>query len=228
MTAYRILAVDDDQTLQRALWRGLRMEGFAVDTVDSGPLALDSVRAAPPDAILLDVSMPGMSGIEVCTRLREAGTHAPVLILAERDEVEERAAGLAAGADDCVIKPFDLYELVLRLRALLRHIAPAPAVTVEVGPLTLDPAARRVTLEGREVRVTRREFVLLEVLARNAGLAMSRKLLLERVWGYDFEVTGSPVDAFVGGLRRKLESDGHPRMLHSAGGAGFVLREPPR
>jgi two-component system response regulator PrrA len=217
MTAYRILAVDDDWAILRALWRGLRLEGFAVDTADSGPLALDRVDKSPPDAIVMDVSMPGMSGVEVCARLRAAGTRVPVLMLSDRDEVDDRAAGLAAGADDCVVKPFDLYELALRLRALLRHVAPASRTPVRVG---------RVTLDGREIDVTRREFGLLEVLARNAGIPMSRALLLERVWGYDFEVDGSPLDTLIGYLRRKLEAGGGPRMLHTVRGAGFMLREP--
>ncbi|GAA2836690.1 response regulator transcription factor [Nonomuraea rubra] len=226
MSAYRILAVDDDWAILRALWRGLRMEGFAVDIVDSGPLALDRVDKSPPDAIVLDVSMPGMSGVEVCTRLRATGTRMPVLMLSERDEVDDRAAGLAAGADDCVLKPFDLYELALRLRALLRHTAPASRTTVRAGPLLLDPAARRVTLDGREIELTRREFDLLEVLARNAGIPMSRALLLERVWGYDFEVGDSPLNTLAAHLRRKLESGGAPRMLHTVRGSGFMLREP--
>ncbi|MFB4271699.1 response regulator transcription factor [Nonomuraea sp. GTA35] len=226
MTAYRILAVDDDWAILRALWRGLRLEGFAVDTADSGPLALDRVDKSPPDAIVMDVSMPGMSGVEVCARLRAAGTRVPVLMLSDRDAVDDRAAGLAAGADDCVVKPFDLYELALRLRALLRHVAPASRTAVRVGPLVLDPADRRVTLDGREIDVTRREFGLLEVLARNAGIPMSRALLLERVWGYDFEVDGSPLDTLIGYLRRKLEAGGGPRMLHTVRGAGFMLREP--
>ncbi|MEV0612718.1 response regulator transcription factor [Nonomuraea sp. NPDC050404] len=226
MTGYRILAVDDDHATQLALWRGLRLEGFSVDTVDSGPLALERTEKSPPDAIVLDVSMPGMSGVEVCARLRETGTRAPVVMLADRDEVDDRAAALGAGADDCVLKPFDVYALALRLRALLRHVAPASRTTIRLGPLALDPAARRVELDGRRVEVTRREFDLLEALARNAGIAMSRTLLLERVWGYDFEIDGSPVDTFVAGLRRKLESDGRPRLLHTVRGAGFMLGEP--
>ncbi|AQZ60708.1 Mycobacterial persistence regulator MprA (Two component response transcriptional regulatory protein) [[Actinomadura] parvosata subsp. kistnae] len=228
MTAYRILAVDDDWAILRALWRGLRLEGFAVDTVDAGPLALDRVDKAPPDAIVLDVTLPGMSGVEVCARIRAAGTRMPVLMLAERDDVDGRAAALAAGADDCVLKPFDLYELARRLRALLRHVAPhaAARAPVTVGPLTVDPATRRVTLGGAEVEVTRREFDLLEVLARNAGIPMSRTLLLERVWGYDFEIGAGPLDPLAGSLRRKLEASGHPRMLHTVRGAGFMLREP--
>ncbi|GAA3228377.1 response regulator transcription factor [Nonomuraea helvata] len=225
MTAYRILAVDDDQAILRSLWRGLRLEGFAVDTAESGRQALEQAEGQP-DAIILDVSMPEMSGIEVCSRLRESGSQVPVLMLSAMDEVADRRAGLAAGADDYVVKPFDLGELVLRLRALLRRAGSAPGMAVRVGPLVVEPDARRVTLRGRAIEVTRREFDLLEVLARNSGIVLSRPLLLERVWGYDFEVTDNAVDTFVGYLRRKLEAGGEPRMLHTVRGVGFVLREP--
>ncbi|MFI6735892.1 response regulator transcription factor [Nonomuraea sp. NPDC050451] len=225
MTAYRILAVDDDRAILRSLRRGLRLEGFAVDTAESGRQALE--RAAErPDAIVLDVSMPEMSGIEVCSRLRESGSQVPVLMLSAMDEVADRRAGLAAGADDYVVKPFDLGELVLRLRALLRRAGRAPGTAVRVGPLVVEPDARRVTLHGRGVEVTRREFDLLEVLARNAGIVLTRHVLLERVWGYDFEVSDNAVDTFVGYLRRKLEAGGEPRMLHTVRGVGFALREP--
>ncbi|GAA3409327.1 response regulator transcription factor [Streptosporangium vulgare] len=225
MTRYRILAVDDDPAILRSLRRGLRLEGFGVETADSGERALELAGDAAPDAIVLDVSMPGLSGIEVCARLRARGTEVPVLMLSAMDEVADRVAGLAAGADDYVVKPFDLGELVLRLRALLRRAGRAAGETVRVGPLTVDPAARRVTVSDREVELTRREFDLLEVLAYNAGVVMSRSVLLERVWGYDFEVTGNAVDTFVGYLRRKLEAGGEPRLVHTVRGVGFVVRD---
>ncbi|MGI5268294.1 response regulator transcription factor [Nonomuraea sp. CA-218870] len=223
MAGHQILAVDDDPAILRALRRGLRLEGFGVDTADSGAGALELVAVRRPDAVVLDVSMPGMSGIEVCARLRDGGTDVPVLMLSAMDEVADRVAGLAAGADDYVVKPFDLAELVLRLRALLRRAGRAPGAAVRVGPLVVEPAARRVTMHGREVEMTRREFDLLEALAFNAGLVLSREVLLERVWGYDFDVTENAVDTFVGYLRRKL---GEPRMVHTVRGVGFVLREP--
>lgn len=225
MTAYRILAVDDDPAILRSLGRGLRLEGFDVDVAESGRRALEQA-AGRPDAIVLDVSMPDMSGIEVCGRLRESGSQVPVLMLSAMDEVADRKAGLAAGADDYVVKPYDLGEVVLRLRALLRRAGRPPGTSVRVGPLVVDPDTRQVTLGGRAVEVTRREFDLLEVLARNAGIVLSRPVLLERVWGYDFEVTGNAVDTFVGYLRRKLEAGGEPRMLHTVRGVGFSLREP--
>jgi two-component system response regulator PrrA len=221
----RILAVDDDPAILRALRRGLMLEGFEVDTAESGKEALARIVATPPDAVVLDVSMPGLSGIEVCTTLREGGTEVPVLMLSALDEVTDRVAGLAAGADDYLVKPFDLRELALRLRALLRRIRPpVDAGQFRVGPLTVDPGARRVTVGGQEVDLTRREFDLLEVLALNTGIVLSRSVLLERVWGYDFEVTSNAVDTFAGYLRRKLEAAGSPRLLHTVRGVGFVLR----
>ena len=223
MGGHQILAVDDDPAILRALRRGLRLEGFGVDTAESGEGALELVAVRRPDAIVLDVSMPGMSGIEVCSRLRAEGTDVPLLMLSAMDEVADRVAGLAAGADDYVVKPFDLGELVLRLRALLRRAGRAPGAALRVGPLVVEPQARRVTMHGREVELTRREFDLLEVLALNAGLVLSREALLELVWGYDFDVTENAVDTFVSYLRRKL---GEPRMVHTVRGVGFVLREP--
>ncbi|QYC37935.1 Response regulator MprA [Nonomuraea coxensis DSM 45129] len=233
MGEYRILAVDDDPAILRSLRRGLRLEGFEVRTAGSGPAALEIAESEPPDAIVLDVSMPGMSGIEVCARLRQRGAEVPVLMLSALDEVADRVAGLAAGADDYVVKPYDLRELVLRLRALLRRAGRAAAgdgpggEAVRVGPLSIDPATRRVTVNGRRVELTRREFELLEVLALNAGIVLTRQVLLERVWGYDFEVTDNAVDTFIGYLRRKLEADGEPRMVHTVRGVGFVLRDAP-
>jgi two-component system response regulator PrrA len=223
MTRQRILAVDDDLAILRSLHRGLRLEGFEVETTDSGRRALELADGA--DAIVLDVSMPGLSGTEVCARLRARGAEVPVLMLSALDDVADRVAGLAAGADDYVVKPFDLAELVLRLRALLRRAGRAPSEVVRVGPLTVDPTARRAVVDGREVELTRREFDLLEIFARNAGAVLSRPTLLERVWGYDFDVTDNAVDTFVGYLRRKLEAAGEPRMLHTVRGIGFVLRD---
>jgi DNA-binding response OmpR family regulator len=224
----RILAVDDDPAILRALRRGLLLEGFEVDVAQDGRRALELIAATPPDAVVLDVSMPGLDGIGVCTALRERGRDVPVLMLSALDDVTDRVAGLAAGADDYLVKPFDLRELVLRLRALLRRAAPrGDTAAIWVGPLAVDPGARRVGLNGRDVELTRREFDLLEVLARNKGVVLSRSVLLERVWGYDFEVTDNAVDTFAGYLRRKLEADGTPRMLHTVRGVGFVLRPPP-
>jgi two-component system response regulator PrrA len=234
MTDQRILAVDDDPAILRALERGLLLEGFRVDKAASGADALALIRTAPPDAVVLDVSMPGQSGIELCAELRSCGSQIPILMLSALDEVDDRVAGLAAGADDYVVKPFALPELVLRLRALLRRSAQAAGSAavgggeIRVGPLVVRPGARQVTLDGRPVELTRREFDLLETLVLNVGLVLSRSVLLERVWGYDFEVTDNAVDTFIGYLRRKLEVDGVPRLIHTVRGVGFVVRPPTR
>lgn len=221
MSRHRILVVDDDPAILRALRRGLTLEKFDVETADCGEVALG--KAAGADAIVLDVSMADLSGIEVCRGLRERGNEVPVLMLSALDEVADRVAGLAAGADDYMVKPFDLTELVLRLRALLRRAKAVPGGgRVRVGDLVLDPEARTAVLGQRELALTRREFDLLETLAVNGGIVLSRSVLLERVWGYDFAVTDNAVETFVGYLRRKLEAGGEPRMLHTEIGRAHV------
>ncbi|MFJ8359353.1 response regulator transcription factor [Streptomyces sp. NPDC093984] len=222
-----VLVVDDDAAIRRSLERGLRLSGFRVRTAEGGAEALAVIRDAPPDVLVLDVSMPGMSGIEVCTRLREDGQDLPVLMLSALDETADRIAGLQAGGDDYLVKPFALQELVLRLRALLRRRPPADRDVLRVAGLVIDPAARTSHRDGRPLELTRREFELLEVLARNAGLVLTRDQLLERVWGYDFDVRTDAVDTFVSYLRRKLEAQGRPRLIHTVRGVGFVLREQP-
>ncbi|MER6732619.1 response regulator transcription factor [Streptomyces puniciscabiei] len=222
-----VLVVDDDAAIRRALERGLRLSGFAVRTAGDGAEALAAMADAPPDVLVLDVSMPGMSGIEVCTRLRAEGRDLPVLMLSALDETADRIAGLQAGGDDYLVKPFALQELVLRLRALLRRRPPTGQARVRVAGLVIDPDARTAERDGTPLDLTRREFELLEVLARNAGLVLTRDQLLERVWGYDFDVRTDAVDTFVSYLRRKLEADGRPRLIHTVRGVGFVLRERP-
>lgn len=223
-----VLVVDDDAAIRRSLERGLRLSGFAVRTAPDGLGALAAVADGPPDVLVLDVSMPGMSGIEVCARLRADGRDLPVLMLSALDETADRIAGLQAGGDDYLVKPFALQELVLRLRALLRRRPPAvPEQVLRVADLLIDPAARTVRRGGRPLDLTRREFELLEVLARNTGLVLTRDQLLERVWGYDFDVRSDAVDTFVSYLRRKLEADGAPRLVQTVRGVGFVLREEP-
>ncbi|MEU9097215.1 response regulator transcription factor [Streptomyces sp. NPDC048361] len=222
-----VLVVDDDDAVRRSLDRGLRLSGFQVRTADSGPAALAAIARRPPDVLVLDVSMPGMSGIEVCTTLRRDGHDLPVLMLSALDETADRIAGLQAGGDDYLVKPFALQELVLRLHALLRRRPPAEHDVVRVCGLVIDPAARTVHREGRTLDLTRREYELLEVLARNAGIVLSRDQLLDRVWGYDFDVRTDAVDTFVSYLRRKLEAGGASRLVHTVRGVGFVLREQP-
>ncbi|MCM2423264.1 response regulator transcription factor [Streptomyces sp. RKAG293] len=223
----RVLVVDDDAAIRRSLGRGLRLDGFRVTEADGGRAALAGLRDDPPDVVVLDISMPDISGIEVCRTLREDGNDIPVLMLSALDEVADRVAGLQAGGDDYLVKPFALDELVLRLHALLRRRPPRRTDTVRAGGLLLDPAARTAHLDGAELHLTRREFELLETLARNTGIVLTRDQLLDRVWGYDFEVRTDAVDTFVSYLRRKLEAGGRPRIVHTVRGVGFVLRDSP-
>ena len=220
-----VLVVDDDEDVRTSLQRALRVSGFAVRSAADGASALREVAEATPDCVVLDINMPGMDGVAVVTALRALGHEVPVCVLSARDTVDDRVAGLEAGADDYLVKPFALNELIARLRALLRR---APAATegavLTVGPVRLDPARRQVTVAGHEVDLTKREYELLVVLAENATLVLSRQRLLELVWGYDFAVDTNVVDVFVGYLRRKLEAEGTPRMLHTVRGVGFVLK----
>jgi DNA-binding response OmpR family regulator len=219
-----VLVVDDDEEIRKALERALRLEGFAVRVAEGGQAALQLVEQERPGVMVLDMVMPDLSGISVVTRLRARGNDTPICILSARDEVEDRVAGLEAGADDYVVKPFDIGELAARLRALLRRMPAGDGEPMRVGDLLVDPARRSVQRAGRPVELTRREFDLLEELARHRNVVLSRGQLLESVWGYDFEVDGNVVDVFVGYLRRKLEADGEARMIHTVRGVGFVLR----
>jgi DNA-binding response OmpR family regulator len=223
-----VLVVDDDAAIREALERALRLEGFGVATAPGGRAALESVAGRPPAAIVLDVGMPDLNGRAVCARLRADGIRTPILILSARDEVADRVAGLQAGADDYLVKPFAVEELVARLHALLRRGGEEegvdPSAEVTVGDLTVDPAGRSAHRAGRELDLTRREFDLLEALARNSGIVMSRERLLELVWGYDWDTDGNVVDVFVSYLRRKLEAEGEPRIVQTVRGVGFMLR----
>ena len=229
-----ILVVDDEAPIREALERALRLEGFAVECAPGGRTALEAVARRPPAAIVLDVTMPDMNGRAVCARLRADGIRTPIMILSARDEVEDRVAGLQAGADDYLVKPFAVEELVARLQALLRRSAAesgdggaGETVTeLVVGDLVVDPAGRTVTRGGREIELTRREFELIEVFARNPGIVLERDRLLELVWGYDWAADTNVVDVFVSYLRRKMEAEDEPRMIQTVRGVGFVLREP--
>jgi DNA-binding response OmpR family regulator len=218
------LVVDDDPAIRKALDRALRLEGFAVRLAEGGRRALEQVDERPPSIIVLDVAMPDLDGVAVTSRLRSGGVDVPICILSARDEISDRVAGLEAGADDYLVKPFALEELVARMHALLRRVPSAGAVPLRIGELTVDPVRRIARRRGRELELTRREFELLLELAVHAGIVLSRAQLLERVWGYDFEVESNVVDVFVGYLRRKLEAGGEPRILHTVRGVGFVLR----
>jgi DNA-binding response OmpR family regulator len=204
-----------------ALERALRLEGFAVSTAADGAAALAAAEREQPAAIVLDVVLPDLDGRTVARRLRARGADTPICILSARDEVADRVAGLQAGADDYLVKPFAVEELVARLHALLRRRPARPDGALAVGDLRVDPAGRTVTRAGAAVELTRREFDLLETLARHAGMVLTRDQLLELVWGYDWPAEGNVVDVFVGYLRRKL---GAPRLIHPVRGVGFVLR----
>lgn len=227
MSGPRVLVVDDDEDVRSSLARALRLSGFAVATASDGATALRAVADDPPDCVVLDVTMPRMDGVAVVTALRALGHEVPVCLLSARSTVDDRVVGLEAGADDYLVKPFALAELVARLQALLRRPAAPPdgaEPALVVGPLVMDLARRTVHLHGVPVELTKREHELLAVLARNATVVLSRQRLLEEVWGYDFAVDTNVVDVFVGYLRRKLEADGTPRLLHTVRGVGFVLR----
>lgn len=219
-----VLVVDDDRGIREALDRALRLEGFAVDARPDGESALSAIADAAPDVVVLDVAMPGISGIEVIERLRGDGRAVPICVLSARDEVADRVAGLQAGADDYLVKPFEIEELIARLHALLRRSPDSDGVPIQLGDLRIDPARRSVRRGEREIELTGREFEMLEALARHAGMVLSREQLLELVWGYTFEVDGNVVDQFVSYLRRKLEAEGEQRIIRTVRGVGFTLR----
>jgi DNA-binding response OmpR family regulator len=219
-----VLVVDDEASVRQALERALRLEGYAVETASGGHAALDAVARRPPQVMVLDVTMPDLDGVSVVRRMRAAGIDLPVCILSARDEVEDRVAGLQAGADDYVVKPFALEELTARLQALLRRHRVEASGPLVVGDLVVDGRRHVAAVAGRELDLTKREFELLEAFARHPGQVLSREQLLQLVWGYTTEVETNVVDVFVGYLRKKLEAGGAPRTLHTVRGVGWVLR----
>ncbi|WP_040541443.1 response regulator transcription factor [Mycolicibacterium vaccae] len=222
-----VLMVDDDPDVRTSVARGLRHSGFDVRVAATGKEALRLLSSESHDALVLDVQMPELDGVAVVTALRALGNDIPICVLSARDTVNDRIAGLEAGADDYLTKPFDLGELVARLHALLRraHHSDPASDTMTVGSLTIDTSRRLVFVAGERVELTKREFDLLAALAENAGVVLSRQRLLELVWGYDFDVDTNVADVFVSYLRRKLERDGLPRIIHTVRGIGYVLRE---
>lgn len=219
-----VLVVDDDKSIRDALERGLLLEGFQVTSVSSGEAAVEAAEVLHPHVVVLDVGLPGIDGVEVIRQIRAAGDDVPICILSARVEVGDRIVGLEAGADDYMVKPVVLAELVARLNALLRRRPEADVPLLVAGDLRLDTARRRVQRGSRSIELTKREFHLLETLIRSQGIVLSRDRLLELVWGYDFEVNTNVVDVFVGYLRRKLEEGGQSRLIHTVRGIGFVLR----
>jgi two-component system response regulator MprA len=224
----RILVVDDDRAVRESLRRSLAFNGYQVELAADGHEALDAVAAQRPDAMVLDVMMPRLDGLEVCRRLRGTGDALPILVLTARDAVADRVAGLDAGADDYLAKPFALEELLARLRALLRRsVNEEPAAALAFADLTLDPQTREVRRGERRISLTRTEFSLLELLLAHPRRVLSRLQILEEVWGYGFPATGNALEVYVGYLRRKTEAAGEPRLIHTVRGVGYVLREGP-
>jgi two-component system response regulator MprA len=221
-----VLIVDDEPAVVDALDRALVQEGYAVASAGDGRAALERVARARPDAVILDVSMPQMSGLEVCRRMRANGDRTPVLMLTARDQVTDRVAGLDAGADDYLVKPFALEELLARLRALLRRTTPEDEGVLRFADLTLDPTTYEARRGDRVIETTRTEYLLLELLMRHPRQVLTRATIFERVWGYDFGYASNSLDVYIGYLRRKTEADGEPRLIHTKRGIGYVLREP--
>ena len=222
----RILVVDDDPAVSGSLDRALRLEGYEVETASDGTEALRSLAVASPDAVVLDLQLPDVDGLEVCRRLRAVGDDTPVLMLTARDAVNDRVAGLDAGADDYLVKPFALAELLARLRALLRRRAENDGEVLQCGDLTLDVSTREGHRGERSFSLTRIEFDLLELFLRHPRQVLTREVILDRVWGYTFDSGTNSLAVYVGYLRRKTEAGDEPRLIHTARGVGYVLREP--
>jgi two-component system response regulator MprA len=226
----QVLVVDDDPQLREALTRALELDGYRVTTASNGMKALDAVSADRPDVMVLDVMMPYVGGLDVCRTLRGRKDRLPIIVLTARDEVGDRVAGLDAGADDYLTKPFALEELRARLRALLRRSTPEEndeLAPLEYADLVLDPAAHTAHRGERSMDLTRTEFALLELLMRNAGRPLPRETIMDRVWGWESEPTSNSLEVFVGYLRRKTEADGEPRLIHTVRGVGYVVRSEP-
>ncbi len=239
---HTVLLAEDDRAIRNALERALTLEGYRVTAVADGVEALAQVHRSRPDVLVLDVMMPGIDGLQVCRVLRAEGDRTPVLMLTALVETADRIAGLDAGADDYVVKPFDVEEVFARLRALLRRAAPTPPTPappapapeptpelagrfVEAAGLRMDPLARRAWRGGRELELTRTEFELLELLVRHAGVVLEHATIYDRIWGYDFGPGSKNLAVYVGYLRRKLDEPGAPQLIHTVRGVGYVLRE---
>jgi two-component system, OmpR family, response regulator MprA len=223
----RVFVVDDDAAVRESLGRALRLEGYEVELAADGAEALERLDGdgAGVDLVVLDVAMPYVDGLEVCRRLRRGGSRLPVLMLTARDEVADRVAGLDAGADDYVVKPFALEELLARVRALLRRSADEAVDVLHFADLELDPATREVRRGGDLIELTRTEFALLELFMLNPRQVLTRSIIFERVWGYDFGFGSNSLDVYIGYLRRKTEAGGKARLIQTIRGVGYALRE---
>jgi two-component system response regulator MprA len=223
----RVLVVDDEPAVRRALERALRLDSYDVSLAADGEEALDALAAGAPDAVILDIAMPRLDGLEVCRRMRQAGDRTPVLMLTARDAIDDRVKGLDVGADDYLVKPFALRELQARLRALLRRAGDGAGEgeVLRYADLVLDPVAHEVRRGDRVVELSRTEFLLLELFIRHPRQVLTRSTIFENVWGYDFGPTSNALGVYMGYLRRKTEAGGEPRLLHTVRGVGYVLRD---
>ena len=222
-----LLLAEDDQSVRESLERALRFEGYDVHAVTDGAQALEALITLEPEVIVLDVMMPGVDGLAACRRIREKGIRTPVLMLTARHDVADRVAGLDAGADDYLVKPFDLEELLARLRALVRRgtVVDTDTQVLTVGDMTLDLDRREVRRSGEVIELTKTEFELLALLMHNAGIVLTREVIYERIWGYDFETNSKSLDVYIGYLRRKTEEGDQPRLIHTVRGVGYTARE---
>ena len=222
----KILVVDDERAVRESLRRALELEGYEIELAEDGAAALERLgNGDEPDAMVLDVLMPGVDGLEVARTLRRNGNRIPILMLTARTQVEDRVEGLDAGADDYLTKPFALEELLARVRALLRRTSEGSGEPLRFGDLVLDPGTREVTRGGERIELTRTEFSLLELFMLNPRQVLTRSLIFERVWGYDFGFASNSLDVYIGYLRRKTEAGGKPRLIHTVRGVGYALRE---
>jgi len=223
--AERILVIEDEERIAAFLKRGLIYEGYKVEVAHDGTLGLEMAREQPPDLVILDWMLPGLDGLEVCRRLR-AASDVPILMLTAKEDVQDRVLGLDAGADDYLVKPFDFAELLARIRALFRRVAPASRPEVlRFGDLTLDTGTHRAQRGERYIDLTAKEYELLELFLRNPRRVLTRELIFDRVWGYDFGGESNIIEVYVRYLRQKTEEAGEPRLLHTVRGVGYVLRE---
>ncbi len=226
MAGMRVLVVDDEEAVRESVRHALELEGYDVELASDGGRALAQIEASLPDAVILDVLMPGVSGLDVARRLRSGGNRVPILMLTARAEVDDRVAGLDAGADDYLVKPFALDELLARLRALLRRATNGGGTLLRYADLELDPGTREVRRGGDPIELTRTEFSLLELFLQNPRQVLTRDLIFERVWGYDFGAGSNSLDVYIGYLRRKTEAGDKPRVIHTVRGVGYALRQP--
>ena len=224
----RILVGDDDRAIRDSLGRLLELEGYEAETVANGAGVLEALRTRPADLVVLDLMMPGVDGLSVCRVLRSEGNRVPILMLTARTQTSDRVAGLDAGADDYLPKPFDPEELLARVRALLRRTAVAEAeespAVITVADLRIDPAARRVWRDGSEVDLSKTEFDLLEYMAANAGIVLDRSMIYDHIWGYDFGPQSKNLAVYVGYLRRKIDDGADTKLIHTVRGVGYTLR----